>query len=238
MNGKLRSRKFRYGSVAVVMTALIVAIVIMINAGLSALSNKYGWYTDMTHKNMYSLTDAAIELLDTNINQTIADRESSNNALPETNFKTAESNVERMNDSIKNADTNIERANKNIDLAARNKVLFSKNVSLAEDNLEIAQDNLALAEEVYEFVVSKEGETGASVAAAKATVDQAKSNLEIAEKNVETAAKNRLSDSVTELGWGIFNGCAGFEVICSDDSVIAKYCDGKGIPHRTQPTSL
>ncbi len=199
MNGKLRSRKFRYGSVAVVMTALIVAIVIMINAGLSALSNKYGWYTDMTHKNMYSLTDAAIELLDTNISQTISDREDSNNALPETNFKTAESNVERMNDSIKNADVNIERANKNIDLAARNRVLFAKNVSLAEDNLEIAQDNLELAEEVYEFVVSKEGENGASVAAAKATVELAKSNLAIAEKNVETAAKNRLSDNVTEL---------------------------------------
>ena len=199
MNAKLRSRKFRYGSVAVVMTALIVAIVIMINAGLSALSNKYGWYTDMTHKNMYSLTEAAIELLDTNINQTIADREASNNALPETNFKTAESNVERMNNSVANADTNIDRANKNIDLAARNKILLAKNVSLAEDNLEIAQDNLALAEEVYEFVVSKEGETGESVAAAKATVDQAKSNLAIAEKNVETAAKNRLSDSVIEL---------------------------------------
>lgn len=199
MNGKLRSRKFRYGSVAVVMTALIVAIVIMLNAGLSALSNKYGWYTDMTHKNMYSLTDAAIELLDTNISQTITDREASNNALPETNFKTAESNVERMNDSVNNADINIDRANKNIDLAARNKILLAKNVSLAEDNLEIAQDNLTLAEDVYEFVVSKEGESGDSVAAAKATVEQAKSNLAIAEKNVETAAKNRLSDSVTEL---------------------------------------
>ena len=48
----MHSRKFRYGSVSVMMTALIVAVVIMINAGISALSNKYGWYTDMTKKSL------------------------------------------------------------------------------------------------------------------------------------------------------------------------------------------
>ena len=195
MNGRLRSRKFRYGSVAVAMTALIIAVVIMINAGLSLLSAKYGWYTDMTHKNLYSLTDAAVELLDTNINQTVADRQASNAALPETNFAIAQENLERMQESLELAQTNIDRANKNVDLASRNRELLFKSVSVAEDNLEIAVDNLALAEEVYEFVLSKEGENGENVAAAAATVEQAKQNVAIAEKNVETAAKNRLSTS-------------------------------------------
>ncbi len=195
MNGRLRSRKFRYGSVAVAMTALIVAVVIMMNAGLSLLSEKYGWYTDMTHKNMYSLTDAAVELLDTNINQTISDREASNAVLPQTNFATAEDNLKRMQESLALAQTNIDRASKNVDLAGRNRELLFKSVSVAEDNLEIALDNLALAEEVYEFVLEKEGESSVNVAAAAATVELAKKNVELAEKNVETAAKNRLSTS-------------------------------------------
>ena len=195
MNSRLRSRKFRYGSVAVAMTAIIVAVVIMLNAGLSLLSEKYGWYTDMTHKNMYSLTEAAEELLRTNMDQTIADRQASNDALPQTNFATAEDNLARMQDSLKLAETNIERANKNIDLAARNRELLFKSVSIAEDNLEIAGDNLALAQEIYEFVVDKEGENGENVKAAAETVELAKKNVEIAERNVETAAKNRLSSS-------------------------------------------
>ena len=201
MNGRMRSRKFRYGSVAITMKELIVAVIIMINAGISALSNKYGWYTDMTHKNMYSLTEAARELLDENINATIADREASNAALPETNFKTAEDNVKRMQDSVALADTNIDRANKNIALAVRNRELLSKSVSLAEDNLEIAQDNLALAEEIYAYVSEKEGESADNTKAAAATVELAKQNVATAEKNIEIAATNRLATSgYTPLG--------------------------------------
>lgn len=189
----MRSRKFRYGSVSVMMTALIVAAVIMLNAGISALSNKFGWYTDMTKKNLYTLTEAAETLLRTNLEQTIADRAASNAALPATNYAIAESNLARMQDNLALAETNIERATKNVDIAARNSVLYAKSVSLAEDNLEIAQDNVSLAQDIYDYVLEKEGETAENTVAAAALLDAAKANLTIAEANVETAAKNRLS---------------------------------------------
>lgn len=195
-----RSRKFRYGSVSVMMTALIVAVVIMLNAGISALSNKFGWYTDMTKKNLYTLTEAAEELLRSGIDGTIEDRAASNAALPDTNYSIAETNLARMQESVTLASTNIERARKNVDIAARNSVLYAKNVSLAEDNLEIAQDNIALATEIYEYVLAKEGETADNTLAAARTLETAKKNAEIAEANVETAAKNRLSSGdVTAL---------------------------------------
>ena len=189
----MHSRKFRYGSVSVMMTALIVAVVIMINAGISALSNKYGWYTDMTKKSMYTLTEAAETLLRTNIDQTIEDRNASNAALPATNYQVAQNNLERMNQNVALADTNIERAEKNVAIAARNLELYSKSVSLAEDNLEIAQDNVKLAKEIYEYVLEKEGESAENTKAAAATLATAEKNVKTAESNVETAAKNRLS---------------------------------------------
>lgn len=187
------SRKFRYGAVSVVMTALIVAVVIMINAGISALSNKYGWYTDMTKKNLYTLTEAAETLLRTNIEQTIADRKASNEALPATNYAVAASNLERMKQSVSLAETNIERAEKNVAIAERNSVLYAKSVSLAEDNLEIAQNNAKLAREVYEYVLGKEGEGADNTKTAAATLGTAEKNVLVAEANVETAARNRLA---------------------------------------------
>lgn len=189
----MRSRKFRYGSVSVMMTALIVAVVIMINAGISALSNKYGWFTDMTDKSLYTLTEAAETLLRTNLEQTGADRAAANAALPTTNYTIAESNLARMKDNLALADTNIERATKNVDIAARNSVLYAKSVSLAEDNLEIAQDNVKLAQDIYDYVLAKEGETAENTVAAAALLAAAKENLAVAEANVETAAKNRIS---------------------------------------------
>ncbi|MBQ2794127.1 MAG: leucine-rich repeat protein [Clostridia bacterium] len=43
-----------------------------------------------------------------------------------------------------------------------------------------------------------------------------------------------IPDSVKELGWGLFNGCSHIEVICSDGSAAARYCDNKGIPHNKE----
>lgn len=194
------SRKFRYGTVSVALTALIVAVVIMINAGISALSNKYGWFTDMTKKNLYTLTEAAETLLRTNIDQSIADRKAANEALPTTNYTVATTNLERMKQSLTLAETNIERAEKNVSVAERNSELYAKSVSLAEDNLEIAADNVKLAQDVYDYVLDKEGADAENTKAAAANLDTAKKNAEIAEKNVETAAKNRLSGAaVTAL---------------------------------------
>ena len=61
----LKSKKFRYGSVSIALTVIIIAAVILINAIFTALSKKYLWYIDMTSERMYTLTDDAKALLDT-----------------------------------------------------------------------------------------------------------------------------------------------------------------------------
>ena len=51
----LRSRKFRHGSVAVILTAFVIAAVVILNVIFTALSQKYMWYTDMTTEKLYTL---------------------------------------------------------------------------------------------------------------------------------------------------------------------------------------
>lgn len=66
MNGSqspMRSRRFRYGGVALALTCALVAAVILFNALFSMLAEKFLWYTDMTTESLYTLSDAAIETL-------------------------------------------------------------------------------------------------------------------------------------------------------------------------------
>ncbi len=60
----LHTKKFRYGSVSLALTIVIIAAVILLNAIFTALSEKFVWYIDMTSDQMYTLTDEAKELLD------------------------------------------------------------------------------------------------------------------------------------------------------------------------------
>lgn len=60
----LHTKKFRYGSVSVALTVVIIAAVILFNAIFTALSEKFVWYLDMTSEEMYTLSDEAKELLD------------------------------------------------------------------------------------------------------------------------------------------------------------------------------
>ncbi len=191
----MRSRKFRYGSLSVVMTALVIALVVLLNAGVSALAAKYGLFTDMTSEKLYTLTSECRNLLEENFASTLIEREEFNKNLPSYNFTIAQTNVDRIADSIANAEKNITTSNKNKEIAARNLALFSKSIALAEDNLDIAEDNLSLATQLYEFVKDKEGEDAANTAAAAAIVSAAEENLETAEKNIETVAKNRAAAS-------------------------------------------
>ena len=57
-------RKFRYGSLALGLTVLFVALVIVFNAVVYALTYSYGWYLDLTGQQYYGITDASEELLD------------------------------------------------------------------------------------------------------------------------------------------------------------------------------
>ena len=43
-----------------------------------------------------------------------------------------------------------------------------------------------------------------------------------------------IPDSVKDFGWGLFNGCGKIQVICSDDSDAARYCDSREIPHSAE----
>ncbi len=59
----LKTKKVRYGSYSVAFTVAFVAFVIIYNVIFSALASKYMWYIDMTDANIYSLSDAAKDLL-------------------------------------------------------------------------------------------------------------------------------------------------------------------------------
>jgi hypothetical protein len=60
----LRSRKFRHGSTAALLTAFLIAVVVIINITFTALAQKYMWYTDMTTEKLYTLSQEAIDLMD------------------------------------------------------------------------------------------------------------------------------------------------------------------------------
>lgn len=59
--GFLHSKKFRYGSVAHAITALTVVLVIAVNIVFSNVASRFGWYTDMTESELFTLSDAMIE---------------------------------------------------------------------------------------------------------------------------------------------------------------------------------
>ena len=60
-NTGLSSRRFRYGSAAFLLTAVIVAAVLLLNAIFSLLSDRYLLYTDLTSQHLYTLSQAAID---------------------------------------------------------------------------------------------------------------------------------------------------------------------------------
>ena len=59
----MRSRRFRYGSMSVLITALVIAAVIIFNVIFSALASKFLWYIDLTREGIYTLSDNCIELI-------------------------------------------------------------------------------------------------------------------------------------------------------------------------------
>ena len=64
-----KSRGFRYGSLATIMTALVIVVVIAVNMVLSILSDRYSWALDFTSTHMYDISDAtkqAVNSLDKN----------------------------------------------------------------------------------------------------------------------------------------------------------------------------
>lgn len=57
-------RKLRYGGMSALLTALIIAVVIIVNVIFSALSQKFLWYADLTPELLYSLSDEALDIIE------------------------------------------------------------------------------------------------------------------------------------------------------------------------------
>ena len=57
-------RKLRYGGMSALITALIIAIVIIVNVIFSALSQKFLWYVDLTPELLYSMSDEALDIIE------------------------------------------------------------------------------------------------------------------------------------------------------------------------------
>ncbi len=58
------SRQFRYGSVAVIFTAVVIALVLVLNIAFYALANHFNWYADMTNENLYGVSEASITAIE------------------------------------------------------------------------------------------------------------------------------------------------------------------------------
>lgn len=63
LNSILKDKRFRYGSVSVVFTAVIVALVVLLNAVASLIAGGLHLYVDMTSSQLYSLSDTSRELI-------------------------------------------------------------------------------------------------------------------------------------------------------------------------------
>lgn len=61
--GIFSGKKFKYGSTAVIFTAVVVAAIIAANAIFYALCYNLLWYADMTAEQMYGVSDASVDLL-------------------------------------------------------------------------------------------------------------------------------------------------------------------------------
>ncbi len=59
-----KTRKFKYGAAAIILTAVTVAAVVIINAIFSSLAYKNNWYIDLTKDKLFGLTDAGRAMLD------------------------------------------------------------------------------------------------------------------------------------------------------------------------------
>ncbi|MBR6918691.1 MAG: Gldg family protein [Clostridia bacterium] len=59
-----KKKALSHGGAALIITALVIAAVIVVNAGISALSNASLWYFDMTSARVFTLSDEVKEILE------------------------------------------------------------------------------------------------------------------------------------------------------------------------------
>ena len=59
----LKSRRMKYGSVAIAFTVIFIAIVILLNAVVTALDSRFGLYADMTSEKSFEIGESSRMLL-------------------------------------------------------------------------------------------------------------------------------------------------------------------------------
>ena len=60
-------KKLRYGGIAVALTAVIVAVVVLLNVIITSLASRFFWYIDMTPNAIYSLTDECLNAVNNGV---------------------------------------------------------------------------------------------------------------------------------------------------------------------------
>ena len=61
------SRRFRYGSLSVVLTICVIAVVVIVNVIFQTLATRYAWYIDMTSSGTFTLSDDCRDYVADNI---------------------------------------------------------------------------------------------------------------------------------------------------------------------------
>ncbi|MBO5212590.1 MAG: Gldg family protein [Clostridia bacterium] len=68
-NGFLKSfaasKKFKYSTINIAFTAIVIAIIILFNSIFTVLSENFGWYIDMTEEQIFTLSDEAKAIIGT-----------------------------------------------------------------------------------------------------------------------------------------------------------------------------
>lgn len=63
MKNQALSKKLRYGGITAVLTALIIAAVIIVNVLMSTFTQTFRWYVDLTPDDLYTLSDECIDVI-------------------------------------------------------------------------------------------------------------------------------------------------------------------------------
>ena len=63
-SGYTRNKRFRHGSVTVILTVLVIATAVLVNSIFSALAMRYGWFINMNADLLYPVSDNCFDYLD------------------------------------------------------------------------------------------------------------------------------------------------------------------------------
>ncbi len=63
MKLNVNRKKLRFGSIAIILTAFIIAAVVLLNVLFLSLANNFRWYIDMTSESLFTLSDECRDLL-------------------------------------------------------------------------------------------------------------------------------------------------------------------------------